>query len=328
MLIDSAGRQVTYLRVSITDRCNLRCVYCMPSEGIERKSHDQIMRYDEIVEFVRLVAAEGVTEIRLTGGEPLVRKDLACLVEMIAAVAGIKDISLTTNGIFLADQIDGLAKAGLKRINVSLDTLDKDKFRRITRGGDIDRVLEGIKAAELAGLSPIKINTVMLNGVNSDELEKIAQLSLMHPWQVRFIELMPVQNLAPWGEGFPPSDTMFFPANALLERLKPLGLEPVNGKVGNGPAQEYRFKNAQGVIGVITPLSEAFCNRCNRLRLTADGNLRPCLLWDVEVPILEAMRNGEEILPLVQKALDLKPKGHELMQQRAPQTRCMMQIGG
>ncbi len=328
MLIDSAGRQITYLRVSITDRCNLRCVYCMPPEGIERKSHDQIMRYDEIVNFIRIVAAEGVTEIRLTGGEPLVRKDLSLLVEMISNVPGIKDISLTTNGIFLADQIDGLAKAGLKRINVSLDTLDKDKFRRITRGGDINRVIEGIKTAEAAGLSPIKINTVMLNGVNSEELEDIARLSIEHPWQIRFIELMPVQNLAPWGEGFPPSDTMFFPATTLLDRLKPHGLEPVDGKIGNGPAQEYRFRGARGIVGVITPLSEAFCNRCNRLRLTADGNLRPCLLWDVEVPILEAMRNGEDVLPLVQKALDQKPKGHELMQQRAPQTRCMMQIGG
>ncbi|HWQ46880.1 MAG TPA: GTP 3',8-cyclase MoaA [Longilinea sp.] len=328
MLIDSAGRQVTYLRVSITDRCNLRCVYCMPPEGVERKSHDQIMRYDEIARFVRLVAAEGVTEVRLTGGEPLVRKDLASLVEMIAAIPEIKDISLTTNGIFLADQIDGLAKAGLKRINVSLDTLDKEKFRRITRGGDIDRVMDGIHAAESAGLHPIKINTVMLNGVNSDELEDIARLSLSHPWQVRFIELMPVQNLAPWGEGFPAPETMYFPATTLLERLKPLGLEAMNSKVGNGPAQEYHLNGAAGTIGVITPLSEAFCNRCNRLRLTADGNLRPCLLWDVEVPILEAMRNGEEILPLVQKALELKPKGHELFEHRAPQTRCMMQIGG
>lgn len=328
MLKDRWGRSVTYLRVSVTDRCNFRCVYCMPAEGIVRQEHAAVLTYEEITEVVRAAAAEGVREVRLTGGEPLVRKDLPVLVNMIAGIAGIEDLSLTTNGILLDRMAGALAEAGLNRINVSLDTLNPERFQRITRGGEIERVFAGMETAEAAGLRPIKINMVVMRGVNDDEIEAMARLTLERSWNVRFIELMPISNQTPWGDGFPHPDTMYFPIQEMLHRLAPLGLEALEHKVGSGPSRAYRLHGAKGAIGFISPLGESFCEECNRLRLTADGHLRPCLMSSVEVPLLPALREGQPLLPLLQQAIDLKPQGHELAQHEAPAGRCMMQIGG
>ncbi len=328
MLIDGFGRKITYLRVSVTDRCNLRCVYCMPPEGVAWQPHENIMHFEEIEKVVRVAAEQGVNEVRLTGGEPLVRADLPRLVEMIANVPGINDISLTTNGVLLEKFARPLVDAGLKRINVSLDTLRPERFAAITRGGVFQKVWRGLEISETAGLNPIKINTVLMRGVNEDELLDIARLSLTKPWQIRFIELMPVNNQADWGEGFTPRDEVYLSIPEMQQGLVSMGLKPKNESVGSGPAEEYCVQGAPGTVGFISPLSDKFCDQCNRLRLTADGHLRPCLLVDTEIPILETLRSGGEILPLIQQAANLKPAGHEIAELNLPRQRCMLQIGG
>lgn len=328
ILRDRFGRQITYLRISVTDRCNLRCVYCMPVEGVTNIAHGSIMRYEEIVQVVKLAAEYGVNEVRITGGEPLVRLDLPDLIRMISAVPGIEDISLTTNGLLLGKMIHELKDAGLKRVNISLDTLRPERFEQITRGGSFERTWEGIAAADALGLRPIKINTVLMRGVNDDELEDLARLTLDKPWHVRFIELMPIQNQEAWGPGLPNSEQAYLPIPEMITRLEALGLEPVGEKIGSGPAQEYRLRGALGKIGFISPVSEPFCAQCNRLRLTADGHLRPCLLHDIEVPILEALRKGEDLLPYLTEAIELKPLEHDLANHNSPNGRCMRQIGG
>ena len=337
MLIDHWGRPITYLRVSVTDRCNLRCVYCMPPEGIPQVSHAAVMRYEEIAEVVRLAAAQGIRRVRLTGGEPLVRLGLPDLVRMLAAIPGIEDLSLTTNGILLERLAPALKDAGLHRVNVSLDTLDPQKFSRITRGvfpraGDEPSFLSawrGIEAAEAAGLTPIKINVVAMRGVNDDELRDLALLTLRRGWHVRFIELMPLSNQSSWGEGFPDPQSVYLSIPEIKAALTPLGLQPVESSAaGNGPAREYRLPGAAANVGFISPLSDHFCQQCNRLRLTADGSFRPCLLLDEEVPFLSALRSGQSILPYLQQAVDRKPAGHELAQRRLPTQRTMRQIGG
>ncbi len=328
MLLDPYGRQITYLRISVTDRCNFRCVYCMPADGVPWQSPAAIMTYEEIAEVIRVAAAQGVDEVRLTGGEPLVRKDLPELVRLIRAVPGIRDISLTTNGILLDTLAAPLAQAGLRRVNISLDTLDPQKFARITRGGSLDRFWKGVQAAEQAGLDPIKLNVVAMRGVNDDELLNLARLGIDHAWQVRFIEIMPIRNQASWGPDFPPPESAYLSIRDMLQILEPLGLQPVEHSVGSGPAREFRARGARGTIGFISPLGEKFCDRCNRLRLTADGYLRPCLLKEVEIPLLPALRAGEPVLPLIEQAVALKPSSHELEEENYSSGRCMRQIGG
>ncbi len=328
MLLDHFNRPITYLRISVTDRCNLRCVYCMPAEGVAPRVHDQIIRYEEIAQVIAVAAQHGIKSVRLTGGEPLVRRDLPRLVGMLSVIPGIEDISLTTNGILLEEMAADLKAAGLRRINVSLDTLRPDRFARITRGGSLDRVFRGLEAAEAQGLSPIKINVVAMRGVNDDELRDLAGLSRTRRWHVRFIELMPVNNQASWEAGFPAPAEAFLSIAEIKEILAPLLLEPVQEKSGAGPAKEFRMAGGKGRIGFISPVSEHFCEQCNRLRITADGNFRPCLLQDIEIPFLAALRAGEPVLPLMQKAIDLKPVGHELADQHLPSARCMRQIGG
>ena len=328
MLVDRFGRQITYLRISVTDRCNFRCVYCMPLEGVPWLPPSSIMKYEEIADVVRVAAKQGIREVRLTGGEPLVRKDLPELVRMIAGTEGIEDVSLTTNGILLEQMAGALAKAGLKRVNISLDTLDSEKFARITRCGSLSRVWDGIRAAEKAGLKPIKINVVAMRGINDDELPALASLSLEHPWHIRFIEIMPILNQEPCGPGFPLPEQAYLSIQEMLEILSPFGLQPEESTVGSGPASEYRLAGAAGKVGFISPIGKKFCDQCNRLRLTSDGYLRPCLLKDGEVNILTAMRAGQPILPLLEKAVDLKPEGHDLEIDDYPNGRCMRQIGG
>jgi cyclic pyranopterin phosphate synthase len=328
MLIDRCNRRITYLRVSVTDRCNLRCVYCMPLEGVKWQEHDSIMRYEEIEKIIRVAAEEGIREVRITGGEPLVRKNLPDLIRLISAIKDIEDISLTTNGILLADQAQDLKRAGLNRINISLDTMNPEKYAKITRGGNLQRVFQGLEIAEAVGLDPIKLNMVLLKGVNDEEIIELASLSVQHKWQIRFIELMPVKNQTSWGEGFPEPEDMFFPVSKVKETLTPKGLIPAEKMAGAGPAEIFRFEGAAGTIGFINPLSESFCDQCNRLRLTADGNLRPCLLSDVEVPLLPTLRVGGDVRPLFYQAMELKPDNHELSRNLTPANRCMMQIGG
>lgn len=329
MLVDRFGRQITYLRVSVTDRCNFRCVYCMPPAGIQWQPHEKILRYEEIYDVVLLAAEHGVREVRLTGGEPLVRAGLPALVSMLSSIPGVDDISLTTNGLLLEKTVEKLVEAGLTRLNISLDTLDAQRYARITRGGDFSRVWRGIRAAESAGISLIKLNMVVMRGINDDEVEKMARLTQEHPWVVRYIELMPIQNQHHWGKDLPGPAEAFISVGEILDRMAGLGLEPVNSRKGQGPALEYRLPGSLGKIGFISPLSEEmFCSRCNRLRLTADGNLRPCLMSELEVPLRDALRRGEDILPILQQAVALKPASHSLAHQRTPNGRTMAQIGG
>lgn len=327
-LTDRFGRPITYLRISVTDRCNLRCVYCLPEKGIRWQAREHQLSAEEIARVTETAAQGGVKRIRLTGGEPLVRPDIVEIVARLASIPGIEEVSLTTNAMLLERLARPLAQAGLRRVNISLDTLDADKFKRITRGGRIDRLWRGIAAAEDAGLAPLKLNTVVVNGVNADELPALARLTIENPWHVRFIELMPVGNAQNWGEGFPSLPNRYISVQKMQARLSAFDLQPVSAPTGNGPARTFRVPGALGTVGFISPLGEHFCQNCNRLRLTADGYLRPCLLLDGEVNVRDTLRAGEPILPLIQKAVEAKPEGHELRVHHYPESRRMAQIGG
>jgi cyclic pyranopterin phosphate synthase len=341
-LVDPFQRTITYLRISLTDRCNLRCVYCMPESGIKFVPRQEILTLEEIARIVRIAAGMGLRRVRLTGGEPLVRSGITQLVRWIAETPGIEDISLTTNGMVLATYAEELARAGLKRVNVSLDTLRPDRFREITRHGDLAAVYEGIAAARAAGLSPIKINVVVLREVNDDEAADIAQTTLEEDWEVRFIELMPFMDeqetcikdtslvLSPGGP--PPGG--FVPTQEVRRQIEAsLGpLEPAATKTGGGPAQYFRLPGAKGLIGFISPLTEhQFCAKCNRMRLTAEGQIRPCLLTDHEVDLKETLRSGgsdDDLRARILLALETKPDAHHLWDGNRPKWRKMIQIGG
>ncbi|GAB4421135.1 MAG: GTP 3',8-cyclase MoaA [Anaerolineales bacterium] len=327
MLTDPFGRNITYLRISLTDRCNLRCVYCLPERNIDWLKREDLLSADEIVRVVEAAADLGVQKIRLTGGEPLVRPDALEIVSRIASTPGIREVSITTNAMLLEKMAQPLAEAGLTRVNVSLDTLDPEKFHRITRFGGIDRVWRGLQAAQDAGLTPLKINTVVVRGVNDDELLSLARLSVENPWHIRFIELMPVGNQQSWGAGFPDVDR-YFSIREMHECLAPLDMQPDSAPVGNGPARTFRIPHALGTVGFISPVGEHFCENCNRLRLTADGRLRACLLLDREIPVRETLRSGGDLKALLQAATDQKPRGHELELNHLPEARRMAQIGG
>jgi len=300
----------------------------MPSDGILWQARETQLSADEIISVVNCVAKEGVAHVRLTGGEPLVHPDIIKIVSGLVSTPGIEEVSLTTNAMLLERLAQPLADAGLKRVNISLDTLDAEKFWRITRGGRIEQVWRGVEAAEQAGLTPIKFNTVVVNGLNADEIPALASLSIESPWHIRFIELMPVGNQQDWGEGFPVASDRYLSLQEMEASLSYLDLQPVSTPVGNGPSRTYRIPGALGTVGFISPLGEHFCQHCNRLRLTADGFLRPCLLLDGEINICEALRSGQPIMPLIQKAVDAKPKGHELTEHHYPELRRMAQIGG
>jgi cyclic pyranopterin phosphate synthase len=300
----------------------------MPPGGIPAVTHADVLRYEEIAAVVQVAAQAGVRDVRLTGGEPLVRLDIAVLVKMLSSIPGIQDISMTTNGIYLERLARPLKDAGLSRVNISLDTLRPERFRAITRGGSFEQTWQGILAAEEAGLLPIKINVVAMRGVNDDELLDLARLAIDHAWHVRFIEVMPVGHLTAWGEGFPAPEDTFLSIAEIRERLTPLGLESIQSRSGTGPAVEFAVPGGKGRVGFISPISQHFCEECNRLRLTADGNLRPCLFSDLEIPLREALRRGESILPYLEQAVGLKPRSHLLVEKDRPQSRCMMQIGG
>jgi cyclic pyranopterin phosphate synthase len=326
-LTDAFRRPVTYLRISVTDRCNLRCVYCMPESGLPWIPKAEILTFEEIARIVEAAAASGVRGVRLTGGEPLVRRDLAQLVRALAAIPGIDDISLSTNGLLLAEQAEELAAAGLRRVNVSLDTLREDRFFAIARRPGLERVLAGIDAALAAGLAPLKLNCVVMRGRNDDELAAFAELTRRRPLHVRFIEVMPVEdNLALQRDAY-------LSAGEIVARLEALGpLAPVAGPGGNGPARYFAFPGALGTAGVISPLSHDYCERCNRVRLTADGRLRLCLFGDYEIDLREPLRAGasrEAIAELFRGGMLIKPERHHLrLGEQSSRMRAFSEIGG
>ncbi len=325
-LSDSFQRPINYLRISVTDRCNLRCIYCMPSDGVGLMSHRDILSYEEIYT-VALAAAElGIDKVRLTGGEPLVRSGLPKLIQMLAHIDAINDISLTTNGLLLSRYAAELKRAGLRRVNVSLDTLKPDKFELITRrNSNLSGVLEGIEAARSVGLNPVKINVVVMAGINDDELLDFATKTIDEGWHVRFIELMlPV--------GVSTTASQLVSVSNMRRRLKLLGeLEPCLPSVGNGPAKYFRFPHARGTLGFITPVSEHFCFGCNRLRLTSDGKLRPCLLAEDEIDLKQPLRSGassDGLKQLIEEAVARKPLHHHLTEGYIPKDRPFSQVGG
>ena len=309
-MVDGFGRRIEYLRISVTDKCNLRCVYCMPEEGLPWLRRGEILTYEEITEIVRTMAGMGLRRVRLTGGEPLVRKDLPRLVDMLAAVPGIEDIALSTNAVLLAPVARRLRDAGVSRVNISLDSLRPERADAIARRpGTLARVMAGLDAAHAVGFDPIKINVVLMRGENDDEVVDFAELSRARPLHVRFIEVMPTES------NLELSASSFLSCEEALARVARVdAIEPVPGPPGNGPATYFSFPGAQGTIGVITPMSHNFCSRCNRMRLTADGQLRPCLFGTMQTPLRDALRRGERLEPLIDETLRIKPEKHMLVQ--------------
>jgi cyclic pyranopterin phosphate synthase len=323
---DSFGRPASYLRLSVTDRCNLRCVYCTPSTGSQPAEVGRLMTLGEIERLVRVAAHLGVRRVRITGGEPLMRHDLPLLIETVAKIDGIEEVSLTTNGARLARYADALASAGLRRVNVSLDSLDPETYAAIRRGGNLLHVLQGIQAAARAGLFPIKINMVPIRGVNDGEIQRFAMLTLESSVHVRFIELMPSSSVSFWNPErcVPVSDMI-----RIVSTISPL--VPV-GNSDSGPARTFQLAGAQGVIGFISPMTHPFCGSCNRIRLTADGRIRPCLFSGFEVDVLSVVRSGKpdrEVEACFRNALSSKPRRHALDAAGAGHRRlAMSRIGG
>lgn len=328
-LSDSFQRPIDYLRISVTDRCNLRCRYCMPSQGVPLLPREDILAYEEIYVVVQAAVELGMTKVRISGGEPLVRDGLALLINQISSLKSIDDLSLTTNGILLRQCAAELKRAGLQRVNVSLDTLKRSKFQQISGSDKLKEVLEGIAAAQTVGLEPVKVNMVVMRGINDDELQDFARLSREEGWHVRFVELMPLVKGRSRNPGLQ-NDT-FVSAQEIKQVLAPLGeLQPCLPPRGNGPARYYRLSRARGTLGFITPVSDHFCFGCNRLRLTAEGKLYPCLLSDEEIDLREPLRHGAsltEIKQFIQQAVRLKPREHRLAQGVTP-CRPMSRIGG
>jgi GTP 3',8-cyclase len=325
-LEDPYHRRIDYLRLSITDRCNLRCTYCMPEEGVPRLDHEDVLNYEEIIRLARIAVRMGISKIRITGGEPLVRKDILFLCANIAATSGLNSLSITTNGLLLSEYVRGLFVAGIKRINISLDTLNPEKYAAITRRDAFEQVWRGIRSAQEIGFSPIKLNAVVMRGINDDEIEALACLTYHYPFEVRFIEFMPFQSV----EG----QDRFVSAEEILDRLTRVApLIRTVSESGNGPARHYRFANAPGKIGIISPISEHFCRSCNRLRVTADGKLRTCLFSVEETDLRTPLRMGvpdQEIMEVIQAAIKRKPERHELDHRilRKCISRPMVKIGG
>ncbi len=321
---DQYGRRIEYLRISVTDRCNFRCVYCMPVEGLQWLPKAEILSYEEIADVVRQLAPLGLTRLRLTGGEPTIRPDLDVLVRSLRAIPEIRDIALSTNGMKLPELAPSLRRAGLDRVNMSADSLRPERISAIARRNLGFDPIAAAMAAERAGLDPIKINVVVMRGINDDEIEDFARLTLDHPWHVRFIELMPVGDMRAltWDH--------VVPSDEILDRLAAIApLEATEGPPrGNGPAAYHRWPGAAGTIGVITPMTHTYCAACNRVRLTADVRLRTCLFGDHEVDLRTPLRGGASLVPFVLKALAEKPEAHGLLQMQVGGLRALSQVGG
>jgi len=324
-LVDQYKRKLNYLRISVTDRCNMKCMYCMTHEKTSKLPCREILRYEEVLRIARIFINLGVSKIRITGGEPLVRKGICGFLAELSSLKGLSDLSITTNGVFLNENIKKIKSAGIRRLNISLDTLDKDKFKRITGIDAFNQVWDSIMLALDMGFDPIKINVVALNGINDDELPELARLSLSYPFHVRFIEYMPI------GTSRMTSRQLLAPE--IQDRISSIGrLEPVENMSFDGPAKRFRFENAKGEIGFIRPISDHFCGSCNRLRLTASGNLKTCLLSDIETDLKSPLRKGcsdSELADIILKAVYDKPFEHPLVANHAGMiSGCMSAIGG
>jgi GTP 3',8-cyclase len=322
---DSYGRSIHYLRISLTDRCNLRCVYCMPPDMIfAPQAH--LLQDDELLRLVRIATTVGFDRVRLTGGEPTVRPNLINIVGGIAAIPGIQEIAMTTNALKLERLAEPLARVGLKRVNISIDTLDAERFFKITRIGKLDQVWRGILAAERAGLEPIKLNSVVVRGYNEDDIIDLARLTLDHAWDMRFIEVMPLGSIADFQlDSVVPVAEMKLRIESALGKLEPIDWD------GHNPARPFRLRGGLGTIGFISSVTEPFCAGCDRMRLSADGKLRLCLLRDDEVDLLTPLRAGasdDELRALMTRGVYNKPWGHGLAQQVIAESRVMSQIGG
>ena len=325
--VDHYNRRITYLRVSVTDRCNLRCIYCVPVKDLTLLNHSDILNYEEILKVLQAAAKIGIEKVRLTGGEPLVRRDFVHFVESVCQISAFKEVSITTNGVHLKEKAQEIFDAGVRRINVSLDTLDPLKYAKITGRDYFDNVWEGLEEAEAVGFSPIKVNVVAIRGINDDELLDFAQLSRRKPYHIRFIEYMPIGHDNRWTPGkYISSDEI----KSKLESLSPL--HEIPHLMDDGPAKRCRFESAKGEIGFISALSHHFCSTCNRLRLTADGKLRPCLFAEDEVDIKTPLRSGcsqEDLRRVFQQAIAKKPKKHlAKISERVQSLRPMSAIGG
>ncbi len=309
-LIDPCNRHLNYLRISITDRCNLKCIYCMPQDLVARLPHAEILKYEEILRIVRVGVKLGISKIRVTGGEPLVRKGVYEFLHQLSLLEGLTDLSLTTNGVALKDNLEKIQAAGIRRINISLDTLNRKKYERITGVDLFDQIWQGIEKALEMGFDPIKLNVVALNGINDDELTNMARLSLDYPLHIRFIEYMPI------GESQLGNGPLLLAPEIKKRISSELGqLIAVRNSATDGPAQRYRFEGARGEVGFIHALSHHFCDRCNRLRLTASGQLRPCLLSDRHEDIKGPLRSGcsdEQLADIFLRAVRHKPSDHNL----------------
>ena len=309
-LIDTYNRKIDYIRISVTDRCNLRCIYCMPSEGVREITHSEILTYEEIIHILSIATNLGIKKVRITGGEPLVRKGLPYLIKTISNLGAIEEISLTTNGVLLKRFARELKEAGLNRLNISLDSMDPKRYEEITKGNNLSDVWEGIRAAEELGFSPIKINMVPIRGFNDNEIKEFAALTFNKPYHIRFIEFMPTGAKDIW------SKEKYISTKELKEAISGLGeLKPIKNEWGSGPAKNFKLLNAKGVIGFISAVSDHFCAGCNRLRLTSDGKLRPCLFSDSEIDLKKALREGcddDELQRLLLLGLQIKPEKHNI----------------
>lgn len=318
---DLFSRKINYMRISITDLCNLRCQYCMPEEGICKKDHEDILSLEEIVQIVKAGAKLGIDKVRITGGEPLVRNGIVEFIKMISNIEGINDIAITTNGILLPKYAEDLKKAGLKRVNISIDSLKPDKYKEITRGGDLSKVLEGIKEAIRVGLTPVKLNVVAVGGYNDDEIGDFINLTKDMPIDVRFIELMPIGEASNWAK------EKFISNDYIKNKFKEL--EPTTTEKSS-PARYYKLPGGAGRVGFINPISNHFCEECNRIRVTSDGKLKPCLHSNKEIDILDAVKNNpDKIEEVLRTAINIKPEKHYLYtNEEEKSNRNMFQIGG
>lgn len=318
-MIDQFGRNINYLRVSLTDRCNLRCKYCMPAEGIFKLRHEDILSFEEVMKIVKAAASIGINKIRYTGGEPLILKGIDKLIYETSLIQGIKDISITTNGVLLYDAAESLKKAGLNRVNISLDTLKADKFKNITRGGNFNKVIQAIEKCISLGYSSVKINTVILKGINDDEIEDFINITRELPVQVRFIELMPM------GEAFDLYKEGSITCDEIIKRFDNL-IPLINEK--SSTSELYKLPNAKGIIGFIRPISRKFCKNCNRIRLTATGSIKPCLHSEKEYNIKESLKDEKLLVSTLKRIILDKPFEHNLQEEGSHSGKMMYQIGG
>lgn len=313
---DMLGRKITYLRLSVTDLCDLRCIYCMPEHGVPKRAHSEICSLEELCDMAAAAVSLGVRKVRITGGEPLVRRGVVSLCRMLRALPGLEELCLTTNGVRLPELAAPLREAGVDRLNISLDTLRPERYRSITRTGELSSVLRGLDAAEAAGFSHTKLNCVLMGGVNDDEIEDFVRLTQARPLSVRFIELMPMGACAKWEKA------RFLPAGAVLDRVPEL--EPAGT---DGVSRLYRIPGAAGTVGLIEPMSHAFCSECSRIRITADGKLKPCLHADTEIALRGL--HGEALLDAIRQGIARKPERHALTRDgQSHAGRCMSEIGG